>query len=310
MSDRVRELIEERIDGEIHSILWHSSNSGTAYGLVASERDNATVSLTTIILDSDDETLRIHGDNSMWLPADGAVLDGTIRSIARTCNGVTESIEDDDPMEDSLIGIDAEEIGEIEIEDDYDPADSETDWKADSGADEMDMVHTLLRESPVDNADRLIRLSLDGDKSPWSGEPQRVMRGPESIGGNYGIEVSEDDDLIILDIDDMEEAPVSSMPETMRSESPHGGEHRFYLVPQWQQHFQDRFGVDNPHPSWGEIRSQDGYVVGPGSELTTCKHGCCTEDDPGTYDLDEHPIETVSAEEIGDLIAPYREGSQ
>jgi len=308
LTDAVDQLLDERLDGEIESVVWYRSRGSARYALVGSLTEDGRAWLSTVLLDVEDDTLRVL-DNSMWLPADSNVLDAAIRSLARTCNAATESVEDADPMRESLLSFDADEFGEYAIEDEYDPSSGSEDWKATEGADEMDVVHERLAESPVSNADRLIRLEFGG-KAPWEGEPQRVMRSPDEIGGNYGVEVSEDYDLVILDVDDTEEAPVSSMPTTLRSESPHSGEHRFYHVPGWREHFRERFdGVLNPHPSWGEIRSQDGYVVGPGSTLTDCKHGCCTEDDPGEYVLDDAPVETVEAEALGDLLEPYREGS-
>jgi hypothetical protein len=307
-TDSVDELLEERVDGEIQSVFWFRSRDSARYGLVTALRDNGTVGVVQVLLDVDDDVLRVLGDNSMWLPAEQPILDGAIRSLARACNAAGDSVDADDPMRESLLSFDAEEMGAYELSDDYDPTERDGDWKASEGADEMDRVHERLAESPVETADRLIRLEWGG-KAPWEGEPQRVMRSPDQIAGNYGVEVGEDDDLVILDVDDVETAPLDEMPDTLRSESPHGGEHRFYHVPGWREHFRERFDdVENPHPSYGEVRSQDGYVVGPGSELTDCKHGCCTEGDPGQYRLDDGAIATVDAETFGDLIEPYRGG--
>lgn len=304
----VEDLLRGRIDGEIQSVAWYRSRGSARYAIVTSLTDDGRAWLSTVLLDVEDETLRLL-DNSMWLPADGDVLDVAIRSLARTCNATNDSLDDDSPMRESLLSFDAEQFAEFRLVDDYEPDDQTDDWKASSGADEMDVVHERLAESPIDNADRLIRLNF-GAKDPWDGEPQRVMRSPDEIGGNYGVEVDGDDDLVIVDVDDVEECPIDDLPETLRSESPHGGEHRFYHVPGWLETFRERFSAENPHPSWGEIRSQDGYVVGPGSELTGCKHAdCCSEESPGTYDLDDAPIATVEAGALADLLAPYRGGS-
>lgn len=311
MTDRVDDLLDERIDGEIESVVWHSETLQTAYGLVVSVLDEPgreMISLSTVILDRDDETLRVHGKNSMWLPAETGVLDGAIRSLARASNATTDAIpEDRDPMVDSLLDPSGDDLMAVEIEDDYDPLDEADDWKASEGVDGIDRVHERLDDAPIQNPDRLIRLEW-GQKDPWSGEPQRIMRSPDEIAGNYGVEVDEDDDLIVLDIDDLVDAPLDRLPETLRSESPHDGEHRFYHCPGWREAFRERFSVLNPHPSWGEIRASDGYVVGPGSELTQCKHeDCCTEDDPGQYVLDDAPIATIDAEILVDLLAESRE---
>lgn len=308
MTDTVEELLAERIDGEIESVVWHNGSQGTYYGLVTALRpSNDTITITTVVLDLDDETLKIHHKNSMWIPAEGATLDAMIRSLARATNAASGAIDGDEPMLESLVEFDPEAIQGYELEDDYDPADGGKDWKETDGRAERYDVHDRLLESPIENADRLIRLEFSG-KAPWEGEPQRVMYPPEEIGANYGVEVDEDDDLVILDVDDMAEAPLEEIPETLGCRSPHGGEHYYLHVPGWREEFRDRFGgVENPHPSYGEIRSQDGYVVGPACILTDCKHEeCCTEDDPGVYELVDAPIATISAEALGDLIEPFR----
>lgn len=306
MSDRVDDLLDERIDGSIESVVWHRSSGDARIGLVNSITDDDRALLTTVILDVEDDTLRIHGDNSMWLPADGDVLDAAIRSLARTCSASTNSIDDEEPLRDSLLDLDAETIGDYQLVDDYDPTSSSDDWKADEGADEMDAVHDRLAEV-LDDPDRMIRLEFGG-KAPWEGEPQRVPRHPDQIGGNYGVEAGEETDLVIVDVDDMELAPVDEMPETLRVESPHGGIHLYYHVPEFVAYSRDRFdGVANPHTSFGEVRAGDGYVVGPGSTLDSCKYDdCCSEDDPGQYALDDAPIATIEPETLGELLAPFR----
>jgi len=307
MSDRVDDLLEERIDGTIESVVWHRSSGDARIGLVTSLTDDDRAMLTTVILDVEDDTLRIHGDNSMWLPGDGDVLDAAIRSLARTCSAATDSIDDEEPLRNSLLDLDAEAIGDYQLVDDYDPSDSGGDWKADEGADEMDVVHERLAEV-LEDPDRMIRLEFGG-KAPWEGEPQRIPRHPDAIGGNYGVEAGEETDLVIVDVDDMELAPVDEMPETLRVESPHGGIHLYYHVPGAVAHFADRFDKENPHQEWGEVRAGDGYVVGPGSTLDDCKHDCCTPDDPGEYVLEDAPIETLDPETIADLLVAHKEGS-
>jgi hypothetical protein len=309
MSERtIRTLIEERIDGSIESILWHTERGGTRYGLVAS-LDSGRVSLSTLVLDMEDETLRIHGDNSMWLPAETDVLDGTLRSLARATSTARGTVDPrEDPIEDSLIEASSADVLSTEIEDAYDPdSDSSGDWKAREGRDGIEEVREILAESEIEPVDRFIRLEMEG-KAPWSGDPRRIMRSPPEIAGNYGIEVSEEDDLVILDVDEVEDAPLDRLPETLRSESPHDGEHRFYRVPEWLSTFRERFdGTLNPHPEWGEVRSQDGYVVGPGSILSSCKYeDCCSEEDPGRYVLDATPIATIDADVLADLLAESR----
>lgn len=306
--ETVDSLLDQRVDGEIQSTVWYRSRDSAHYGLVTSLRDNDTAALTTVLLDTEDDTLRVL-DNSMWLPAEGEVLDAAVRSVARLTNGATDSLDSDaDPMRDSLVGFDSDEIGQYTLRDDYTPSDdSSGDWKESGGREERWTVHERLQESGISNADRLIRLEFEG-KAPWEGEPQRVMYPPSEIGANYGVECDEDGEIVIIDIDDMEEAPREDLPETLTVESPHGGEHRYYHVPDAVETFRERFSVENPHTSFGETRAGDGYVVGPGSILTDCKHGCCTEEDPGRYQLVDREIQTVDADRLSDILAPFREG--
>ena len=305
MTDSVRELIRERVDGSIESIVFHS-DAGAYYGFVTSLRDDDTAAITTIVLDVDDETLKVHSKNSMWVPADPDTLDQLTRSIARTTSAANGSVDDADTLTESSVGFPVDEMLSYELDDDYSPGDDDGDWKASSGADEMDQVFERLVDSPIQNAERLIRLEF-GEKRPWDGEPQRVMRHPDQIGGNYGVEVAEDDELVILDVDDVVQAPTDEIPDTLGCRSPHGGQHYYLHVPGWRETFREQFDVLNPHPEYGEVRSQDGYVVGPGSELTTCKYrDCCTDDDPGTYELVDEPIATIQPDQFVELVAPFR----
>jgi hypothetical protein len=132
------------------------------------------------------------------------------------------------------------------------------------------------------------------------------MRSPEEIGGNYGVEVTDSDELVILDLDDMTVAAengIGALPTTLSTKSPHGGRHLYYHVPGWREAFTEAFGVANPHPSYGEIRSGDGYVVGAGSELTGCDYDdCCSEESPGEYELVDEPIASVDAQQIVEVI--------
>lgn len=44
-------------------------------------------------------------------------------------------------------------------------------------------------------------------------------------------------------------------------------------------------------------------MVGPGSTLTECKHGCCTPGDPGRYEIaNDRPIATITADELADVL--------
>lgn len=139
--------------------------------------------------------------------------------------------------------------------------------------------------------------------------------------------------LVDVDVDDYEDAECSdvstegldSLPNTFTIESPHtdgeSGGHRYYAV---EGHvavaIDDRFGVKNPSPDWGEIRVYNQYCVGPGSQISPggCVHdwcdrctGCdkdwcdeCAEPDGGYYRIaDDREIATLSLETFIDAVA-------
>jgi len=142
--------------------------------------------------------------------------------------------------------------------------------------------------------------------------------GPRGVRGNYGVYAG--DGLVILDIDDYAEGPggeglaaVNDLPDTLTVETPHtdgeNGGHRFYRIKPGdvyntaKEACEDVWGANNPSASWGEVRAQNQYAVGPGSYIHDCKHGCCGPDDPGNYRIeDERPIETITADDLAGVL--------
>lgn len=95
---------------------------------------------------------------------------------------------------------------------------------------------------------------------------------------NYGVMAG--GGLVILDVDSYRDSvdsvpePIKALPDTFTAKSPHGGEHRYYVV---------KDDTSNAKANWGEIRAEDQYVVGPGSELDNCDKEWhdCTEPNTG-----------------------------
>lgn len=138
---------------------------------------------------------------------------------------------------------------------------------------------------------------------------------PGAVNGNYGIYANGDDQLVILDVDDYEDvddksgiSALHSLPATLEQGSPHGGTHRLYRVEPTDDGrlvaaaLKDAVGKANPAPSWGEVRTQNQYVVGAGSELTGCdKDWCsrCEDPDDGQYVLQsDTEVKTITPEEL------------
>lgn len=125
---------------------------------------------------------------------------------------------------------------------------------------------------PDENIDRFIE-AKGGTKQP---DGKWITKSPNNVGQNSLIKSG--DGLLIIDVDDW-----SSTPENIRDllnnnptltvQSPHSDEkegHYYYLI--------DCFPSDKQElpKAWGEIK-HGMLAVTPGSEITECKHGCCSE---------------------------------
>jgi hypothetical protein len=138
--------------------------------------------------------------------------------------------------------------------------------------------------------------------------------------GNYGVYAGRGNDpdgphLVDVDVDHYDgadTAAVDALPETFAVESPHttagSPGHRYYLV---EGNVVDRIkeiadGTVNPSPAWGEVRVENQYVVGPGSQLDGCdKDWCdeCARDDGGYYRIaNDVPIATITADALIEVL--------
>lgn len=147
-----------------------------------------------------------------------------------------------------------------------------------------------LREAGVDT-ERFVDLR-EGTKRSYTDHTQPENQHElASLKGNYGLMAGKG--MVALDIDEWSAVPswVEDLPETLAVTSPHADTpegHYLYLV---------EGDVGNTGRDWGNVQAKDVYVVGPGSELTECKYGCCTSDMPGEYVIrHDRPIASVSAD--------------
>ena len=168
-----------------------------------------------------------------------------------------------------------------------------------------------LREADL-GTERFIDVE-DGTKT----SNDHTQREPDSpnLAGNYGVYPgrggTDGDYLIDIDIDDYDgehdTTEVDSLPPTFSVESPHGGEHRYYAVEgNPVSELRSEFGVRNPVPTWGEIRVENGYVVGPGSELDSCDKEWhdCSDPTEGSYSISEdRPIATLGVAELLEVVS-------
>lgn len=132
--------------------------------------------------------------------------------------------------------------------------------------------------------------------------------------------------LVDVDVDDgqkfVESGAIEHAPPTLRVKSPHAGigetateddveGHHFYRVPGTVEEVEgtinDLMTGDsvNPAPDWGEVRVFNQFVVGPGSEINDCDKDWhdCSPSDEGHYQIaDDQPIETITPDELVDLL--------
>jgi hypothetical protein len=115
----------------------------------------------------------------------------------------------------------------------------------------------------------------------------------------YNYAVYPEGDLVFIDIDDRENAPEKVLTNTQGTftvESPHG-EHRWIRLPD---------DIPNIKREWGELRTDNQYVVGPGSRLTDCEDGCCTPENPGEYQVkNDREIQRVSKDDLEEWIGGF-----
>ena len=163
----------------------------------------------------------------------------------------------------------------------------------------------------------------DGEKKSTN----HTQYGPDSrrLSGNYGVyggAGATDGDRILVDVDvddyDGERAP-DWIPETFTVASPHtdgdSGGHFYLALPvAAKDALEDRIGTANPSPPWGEIRIDNQYCVGPGSQLDGCtKDWCddCAHEDGGYYHIKhDAPIAQLETETFVEAVVddmPERE---
>lgn len=130
---------------------------------------------------------------------------------------------------------------------------------------------------------------------------------------NYGVSAgplpdASDITLVLVDIDEMDEfqrVDTSGLADTITVETPHGGEHRYYLAPTKEvERFKDRFDPKySKETTYGEIKYETSYVVGPDSWY---HRENCDKCDGGRheYTADDHHIKTINQRALNHLYIP------
>lgn len=160
-------------------------------------------------------------------------------------------------------------------------------------------VEARLEEADVRVA-RSVSLPYGSKKNQTSNHEQATTQEhPSEIYGNYTIHGG--DGLVILDIDvdDLSDLPewVTSLPETLTVETVHDGLHLYYTV-------EDDSGISNAgSPSWGSVRYDGWYGVGPGSAVDhDAECGNCGKNGRTAYEIiKDCSIATLSGDDIDNL---------
>lgn len=301
LDDDERETVLDRIVDdlddveELYGVCPTTRRGDVVYVLVSYARSNdagRAVDLRTVAVDLGDESVRVT-DNGLWVPEDSAVLAVLSRAVSAARGlddeGLTTASAVDDLDVDSLLSHTVRDSEAPEQD------------RNDSAPEEIYSVDERLREAGVDVEERYNRLKFGG-KDPW----EHDLRSTETIIDNYGVYATEEDDLLLVDVDDPE-ALDATLPTTYTVTSPHGSAercHRYYVVEDLDA-WRDTFDRYNLGPEWGDVRTVRQYVVGPGSQLDGCdKDPCsgsppCSEPDGGRYEVVlDRPIERVSVDDL------------
>jgi hypothetical protein len=116
----------------------------------------------------------------------------------------------------------------------------------------------------------------------------------------YGVYADKGDDLVLIDIDSYRcgnvPESVENLPATFTVRSPHRGRHLYYTIAE---------DIKGAQLNWGEIRTNNQYVVGPGSQLQKCSKDWhdCSQPDEGQYKIiEDRPIHSIEADTINTLL--------
>lgn len=302
----VRERIEDELDAEqIHGVAVTAKRGQTVYAVVShstEQNGGDVVALTTVVVDLEAETVKPSG-NSLWVPREAETLEALTRVVARSTSDVATG-RDDEPALASVSDVDVEDLLATEVApDEFDRDDEGPSPAQGEPPAEVDGLVDRLEAAGIDTAERFIRLRFGG-KDPWS----HTRGDRDYLVENYGVYATSDDALVLVDVDDPDALEADLVP-TYTVSSPHGGDdraHHYYAVDDLEQ-YRAALGKYNAGPSWGEVRTANQYVVGPGSQLDGCDKddcdGACHTPTGGVYEVvDDREVAEVSAEWLIDLL--------
>ena len=308
----VRDRIVEQLDHEtIHGIAGSVRRGETSYLLVvySQERHNGSVSqIRTVAVEPDAGTVKITG-NGIWIPEAGGEILNNLGQLIAQASTVVEHGVDAEPMTRDSPDIAVDELLDVPmLSDEYRRPD---EWGQAWGNGNGEPPETWDLVDRLDEAglptDRFSRLEY-GAKTPHE---RYGFRPASDLMGNYGVEtglpaeadpdemderVLRGDQLVVVDVDYPEDAPLDELPETYAVSSANGSDeraHHYYRVPD-KMDLHEALGGWKAQPGWGDIWLAGEYVVGP---------GCYDDESGGRYEVvADRPIETVGSDELLPLI--------
>lgn len=161
-----------------------------------------------------------------------------------------------------------------------------------------------------------VRNGEKGTRTTGHQQPENWLEADDDgLSGNYGVHPGHG--LIEFDVDDYDDEhdtdALDALPETFTVASPHTDDeapgHRYYAVEddaEAREVLEETVGTLNPDMSWGEVKYDGKYVVGPGSQLDGCgKEWCdeCAKPGGGYYRIaEDRPIATITADDLADVL--------
>lgn len=310
----VRDRLIQQLDADqIHGVVGSARRGDTVYLIISytvEKPGGDATHLRTVVVDEAAGTVKI-SDNGMWFPSSADTVDGLIGAMARTHTDLSGDGHAE-PVTKSTSAVDVDDVLARPVEaDEYEAANGGwgESWGNGNGPPpQVHKLHQRLSEADLPTA-RYSRLDF-GKSTPWE---RYANRDCDELLGNYGVETGHpfeeadmddrvlgEDQLVIVDVDDPDAAPVEQLPETFSVSSPTGGDdraHHYYKVPD-KAALYDAFGSWAIKPGWGDIWVAGEYVAGPGCYREA------TDDKPGgRYEIvSDRPIRQVSADDLMPLL--------
>ena len=139
---------------------------------------------------------------------------------------------------------------------------------------------------------------LSGKQSHVDHRERENQHPLDHIVGNYGVMAVGKLGFVDIDIPELDDLPENVQEfvdrhDTLTVRTTHNGLHLYFIV---------NGEATNSQETWGEIRVDNQYVVGPGSKIDHAQCADCGEAGIGEYRIENAvPIQQVDAEELHDL---------